>query len=57
MMCVTIQCYKYSDNDSTHYEYFDYISPEKEIKYFKPNSDMDYLDFKKKLMAEWHSRK
>ena len=50
--CATIQCYKYSAQDSAHYEYFDYIK-EGEIKQFLPDSDWSYLDFKKAIQEEW----
>lgn len=51
--CITIQCYLYDQKDIQHYEYFDYISSNDSIEHFTPNSDADYLDFKKIIKEEW----
>jgi hypothetical protein len=51
---VTIQCYRYSDGDATHYEFFDYLSGD-EIKPFTPNSDMGFLEFKTTMKREWET--
>ena len=48
---VTLQCYRYPNNDHRHYEYFDFIR-DGEIKNFTPNSDSDFLKFKKIIMSE-----
>ncbi|OEZ94315.1 cysteine dioxygenase [Duganella phyllosphaerae] len=50
--CATIQCYRYPDDDEAHYEYFDYIE-NGQIEHFSPDSDWEYLDFKKKIREEW----
>lgn len=50
--CATIQCYRYGDEDLRHYEYFDYLD-KGEIKQFSPNSDWDYLGFKRAIKEEW----
>lgn len=50
--CATIQCYRYPDDDTTHYEYFDYIE-DGQVKQFLPDSDWSYLDFKALIQAEW----
>ncbi|MGB0683932.1 MAG: cysteine dioxygenase [Magnetovibrionaceae bacterium] len=56
--CATIQCYRYPDDDTIHYEYFDFINPEtKQIEPFKPNTDMPYGEFKVAVKAEWDARK
>ena len=52
--CITIQCYMYSDSNTTHYEYFDYISGDA-IEPFTPNSDMGFLEFKALMKEEWSS--
>ena len=52
--CITIQCYMYSDSNTTHYEYFDYISGDS-IEPFTPNSDMGFLEFKALMKEEWSS--
>ena len=49
--CVTIQCYSYDYLDKSHYDYFDYIS-EGEIKQYEPDSDMDFVTFKKMIRLQ-----
>ncbi|MEY4927382.1 MAG: hypothetical protein RI894_1818 [Bacteroidota bacterium] len=51
--CITIQCYMYDEEDSNHYDYFDYLG-EKDIEQYEPDSDMDYLDFRKQMIYEWN---
>ncbi len=53
--CITIQCYMYGEDDTMHYEYFDYIAAG-EIKQFTPDTDMDFLEFKRLMKAEWENR-
>jgi predicted metal-dependent enzyme (double-stranded beta helix superfamily) len=53
--CITIQCYLYSDDNITHWPYFDYLS-EDDIEHFNPNSDADFLTFKQIMKKEWASR-
>ncbi|MCA9707572.1 MAG: cysteine dioxygenase family protein [Myxococcales bacterium] len=56
-MCATLQCYRYPDDDREHYEYFDYLTQGQDgqwtIARFYPNSDMDFLTFKRKIKEEW----
>lgn len=43
--CVTIQSYRYLDDDNAHYEFFDYVSPDPsttKLQHFRPDSDFDY---------------
>jgi hypothetical protein len=54
--CATIQCYRYADDDSKHYEYFDYVQGS-EIKHFEPDSDWEYLKFKQAILEEWTQAK
>lgn len=54
--CATIQCYRYPDDNTQHYEYFDYIDGNS-IQQFTPDSDWDYLTFKTLIKAEWESAK
>jgi hypothetical protein len=49
--CVTIQCYSYDFLDKSHYDYFDYIS-DGEIKQYEPDSDMDFVTFKKMIRLQ-----
>lgn len=57
-MCATIQCYQYGQDDQQHYEYFDYIDGSgAKISQFKPNTDWDFLEFKRLIRAEWEGRK
>jgi hypothetical protein len=53
--CITIQCYLYSDDNRTHWPYFDYLAG-KDIEHFDPNSDSDFLTFKQKMKEEWARR-
>lgn len=54
--CITIQCYMYDDDDSGHYNYFDYIGDDQQVHHFDPNSDMDFVAFKAKVKEEWEAR-
>lgn len=57
-MCATIQCYKYSQSDLQHYEYFDYINEEtQKVCQFVPNADWRYGDFKALIREEWNAYK
>jgi predicted metal-dependent enzyme (double-stranded beta helix superfamily) len=51
--CITIQCYMYEQQDTTHYDYFDYLDENFNTQQFEPNSDMDFIDFKKQIQKEW----
>jgi hypothetical protein len=54
--CITIQCYMYEGNDTSHYDYFDYIDAAGVAKQYEPDSDMDFLAFKALIKQEWASR-
>lgn len=55
--CVTLQCYQYEGTDNVHTEHFSYITHDgKEIHQFKPNSDMDFFEFKALMQTEWKNR-
>jgi mannose-6-phosphate isomerase-like protein (cupin superfamily) len=54
--CVTIQCYMYENEDTTHYDYFDYIDDAGKIDPYEPDSDMDFLEFKALMREEWFQR-
>jgi len=45
--CVTVQCYMYPGNDTTHYDYFDYLDTSGNEKQYTPDSDCDFMEFKK----------
>ncbi|NOH99795.1 hypothetical protein F0241_01495 [Vibrio kanaloae] len=54
--CITIQCYQYSDSNTLHYEYFDFINDQNDkIEQFYPNSDMNFIKFKNIVKAEWEA--
>jgi predicted metal-dependent enzyme (double-stranded beta helix superfamily) len=53
--CITIQCYLYSDDNQTHWPYFDYLG-DGDIEHFNPNSDADFLSFKRIMKEEWAGR-
>lgn len=55
--CITIQCYTYSEGNTEHYEYFDFLDEEGTIQQFTPNSDMGFLEFKATMKEEWESGK
>jgi len=54
--CITIQCYMYEKEDTTHYDYFDYIDEKGDKKQYEPDSDMDFLKFKQRMKEEWGGR-
>lgn len=54
--CITIQCYKYDNNDNGHYDYFDYIDADGQIQQYEPDSDMEFIKFKNLMKQEWSYR-
>ena len=54
--CITIQCYKYDTKDKKHYDYFDYIDSDGKKQQYEPDSDMDFIAFKKLMKEEWSNR-
>lgn len=54
--CITIQCYMYDDNDTEHYDYFDYLDGAGKTQQFDPDSDMEFIAFKEKMREEWDNR-
>lgn len=54
--CMTIQCYLYDGTDTAHYDYFDYLGEKSAKCQYEPDSDMDFLEFKKKIREEWNAR-
>ena len=55
--CITIQCYMYETADNKHYDYFDYLDGSGVQQPFEPNSDMDFIEFKKIIKSEWATKK
>ena len=53
--CATIQCYKYPENECTHWPYFDYVSDKSTIKHFLPDSDFGFQEMCKIVMDEYVS--
>ena len=51
--CITIQCYMYDNENTTHYDYFDFINPNGKIETYEPDSDMDFVEFKEVIKQEW----
>lgn len=51
--CITIQCYMYEDANKTHYDYFDYLDGSGNTQQYEPDSDMDFIEFKKVMKKEW----
>lgn len=54
--CITIQCYMYDNENTTHYDYFDYLDEKGNIMQYEPDSDMDFITFKSKMFKEWNER-
>jgi hypothetical protein len=54
--CITIQCYIYENDNTTHYDYFDYVAASGNIKQFEPDSDMDFIEFRETMRKEWEAR-
>ena len=54
--CITIQCYMYETDNIIHYDYFDYLNTDGSKHQFEPNSDMDFVEFKKTIRKEWGER-
>jgi hypothetical protein len=52
--CITIQSYRYLNNDDIHHEYFDYLAPGGGVRrFFEPNSDIDYLEMLRRVREEY----
>ena len=54
--CITIQCYMYELDDIIHYDYFDYIDADGNKQQYEPDSDMDFIQFKKLMKTEWDNK-
>jgi len=54
--CITIQCYMYENENTTHYDYFDYIDADNKQQAFEPDSDMEFIEFKNTMKKEWAAR-
>ena len=54
--CITIQCYMYENEDSVHYDYFDYLDNKGKKQNYEPDSDMDFILFKETMKQEWENR-
>ncbi|GAM27774.1 hypothetical protein SAMD00019534_109500 [Acytostelium subglobosum LB1] len=50
--CATIQCYRYASDDTTHYEYFDYLDDNNKRSRFAPSTDFTYTELKNLLKKE-----
>lgn len=53
--CITIQCYEYDQDDTSHYDYFDYINETGKIMKYEPDSDCDFIEFKELIKQEWRN--
>ena len=51
--CITIQCYCYGGKDRLHYDFFDYVDSEGVQQQYEPDSDMDFVEFKKLMKMEF----
>ena len=55
--CITIQCYMYKQDNTSHYDYFDYLDADGTKQQYEPDSDMDFLAFKTLIKREWLEQK
>lgn len=55
--CITIQCYMYETDDSSHYDYFDYLDGSGKVHQYEPDSDMDFVQFKQLMKIEYSKTK
>jgi hypothetical protein len=46
----------YDDKNNVHYDYFDYLDNDNNIQQYEPDSDMDFIEFKKIIKSEWENR-
>jgi hypothetical protein len=46
----------YDDKNNVHYDYFDYLDSDNNIQQYEPDSDMDFIEFKKIIKSEWENR-
>jgi predicted metal-dependent enzyme (double-stranded beta helix superfamily) len=53
--CVTIQCYMYPEEDTSHYDYFDYIDTSGNEMKYTPDSDCSFLEFVGLMKKEFKS--
>ena len=54
--CITIQCYMYDIENTSHYDYFDYLDDDGNIMQYEPDSDMEFISFKNQMKEEWNNR-
>ena len=43
----------YNEDDDAHYDYFDYLGYNGKKLQYTPDSDMDFVVFKKLMKEEW----
>jgi hypothetical protein len=43
----------YDLDNKSHYDYFDYIDANGNVQQYEPDSDMDFVSFKKLIKEEW----
>ncbi len=54
--CISLNCYLYGETNSVHYDYFDYVDSDGTIQHYEPDSDMDFISFKKLMKEEWNEQ-
>jgi hypothetical protein len=47
----------YESTNKDHYDYFDYIDSDNVNRPYEPDSDMDFVEFKKQMKKEWAEQK
>jgi hypothetical protein len=54
--CITIQCYMYDEQNTSHYDYFDFLDENGKKQQYEPDSDMDFVQFKALMKREWSAQ-
>jgi hypothetical protein len=43
----------YKNDNTSHYDYFDYVDADGKTQQYEPDSDMEFLAFKALMKKEW----
>ena len=46
----------YDIENTSHYDYFDYLDDDGNIMQYEPDSDMEFISFKNQMKEEWNNR-
>jgi hypothetical protein len=45
----------YEDQNTQHYDYFDYLDDQGNEQKYEPDSDMDFVAFRELMQQEWQA--